>query len=118
MKVLVDENIPLSTVHALRALNHDLLDLRGTPREGAPDEVLWQIAENEQRVLITTDKGFARRTLKPHHGLLIITLRQPNRQKIHERVLLAFSQYEPHQWPNLTVFMRDTVQAIRYFREG
>lgn len=117
MKILVDENIPLSTVETLRAMQHDVLDLRGTAREGAPDEILWQIADSEQRLLITTDKGFARRVLQPHFGLMIITLRQPNQQKIHQRVLLALSQIESQEWKNRTVLMRDTVQTTRYFQE-
>jgi predicted nuclease of predicted toxin-antitoxin system len=118
MKILVDENIPLSTVEALRAMQHDILDLRSTTQEGAPDETLWHISDIEQRLLITTDKGFARRVSRPHSGLLIITLRQPNRQKIHERILLALSQVEAQGWRNRTVLMRDTVQTTRYFHNG
>jgi hypothetical protein len=30
MKIFADENIPLMTVEALRALGHDVLDIRGT----------------------------------------------------------------------------------------
>ena len=32
MKILVDENIPNITVHGLRAMGHDVLDIRGTER--------------------------------------------------------------------------------------
>ena len=33
MKILVDENIPAITVEALQELGHDVLDIRGTPKE-------------------------------------------------------------------------------------
>lgn len=59
MKLLVDENIPKLTVHALRALGHDVLDLRGTEQQGMFDDVLWQFAQTEHRMRVTTDKGFA-----------------------------------------------------------
>ena len=77
LKILVDENIPLSTVKVLRELKHEVLDLRGTEREGSPDEILWQIAQSEARVLIATDKGFAHHRTESHYGVLIVRLKQP-----------------------------------------
>ena len=59
MKILVDENIPSITVHELRSLGHDVLDVRGTPQQGIEDADLWRLAQLQGRLLITTDKGFA-----------------------------------------------------------
>lgn len=58
MKILVDENIPAITVEALQKLGHNVLDIRGTLKEGFVDEKLWQLTLHESRLLITTDKGF------------------------------------------------------------
>lgn len=58
MKVLVDENIPHITVDHLRALGHDVNDIRGTTDQGMPDSDLWALAMSQGRLLITTDKGF------------------------------------------------------------
>ncbi len=60
MRILVDENIPLMTAKELRSLGHDVMDIRGTNLEGIDDEELWKIVQKEKRLLITTDKGFAR----------------------------------------------------------
>ncbi len=57
MKVCVDENIPLITVKELIKLGHDVLDIRGNTNQGMSDSLLWQRAQNEERLLITTDKG-------------------------------------------------------------
>ncbi|MCH8873939.1 DUF5615 family PIN-like protein [candidate division KSB1 bacterium] len=43
MKILVDENIPAITVEALQKLGHNVLDIRGTPKEGFADKKLWQL---------------------------------------------------------------------------
>ena len=59
MKILVDENIPAMTVRVLREHGHDVKDLRGTESEGQSDADLWVFCQNEQRLLITTNKGFA-----------------------------------------------------------
>ena len=58
MKICVDENIPLITVLELKKLGHDVLDIRGTDDQGIPDDLLWEKAQKEKRLLITTDKGF------------------------------------------------------------
>jgi predicted nuclease of predicted toxin-antitoxin system len=112
MRICVDENIPLMTVHALRSQNHDVLDVRGTEREGLPDVDLWKLAQVEQRLIVTTDKGFALHRDEPHFGILVVRLRQPNRQRIHERVMQALQQYPAESWPGLLVVMRDTVQSV------
>jgi predicted nuclease of predicted toxin-antitoxin system len=70
MKVLVDENIPLITVEELRLKGFDVIDIRGGADQGITDEVLWQKAQQEKRILITTDKGFSINRDEAHHGIL------------------------------------------------
>jgi predicted nuclease of predicted toxin-antitoxin system len=111
MRVLVDENIPRITVDALRSLRHDVKDIRGTTDEGLADSDLWALALAESRTLITTDKGFTEYRLVPHHGILIVRLRQPNRQKIHHAVLHVIERFPEKEWPNLLVVVRDTMMS-------
>lgn len=112
MNIFVDENIPLMTVRALRELGHEVLDIRGTAEEGMDDDILWERIQEEGRLLITTDKGFTRRRNESHHGILIVCLRQPNRHKIHQRVMKAMAQFGVVEWPGLLVVMRDVVQSV------
>jgi predicted nuclease of predicted toxin-antitoxin system len=111
MKIFVDENIPLMTVKELVLQGYNVIDIRGTDDQGITDEVLWQKTQELQCLLITTDKGFTIHRDEPHHGILIIRLKQPSRQKIHQRVLQALKRYTPKQWPGLMVVMRDAVQS-------
>jgi predicted nuclease of predicted toxin-antitoxin system len=113
MRVLVDENIPKVTVHALTELGHNVLAIRGTDKQGTDDENLWMLAQSEARLLITTDKGFVDHREENHHGILIIRLHQPNEERIHARVMAAFRQFPEQDWPRLTVVMRDNVQSVR-----
>jgi predicted nuclease of predicted toxin-antitoxin system len=112
MRICVDENIPLITVAELDSLGHDVLDVRGTANQGMPDDLLWELAQQQGRLLISTDKGFVQHRNESHHGILIVRLRQPNEQKIHERVMNAIRQYREDEWAGLMVVMRDTVQSI------
>ena len=118
MKIFVDENIPLMTVRTLRQMGHDVTDVRGTNEEGRADEALWQLVQKQGRLLITTDKGFTRHRDKPHHGILIVRLRQPNRHKIHQRIMQAMKGFEAEKWPGLLVVMRDVAQSVWRACEG
>jgi predicted nuclease of predicted toxin-antitoxin system len=112
MKILVDENIPSESVRELRKAGHDVLDIRGSDKQGVDDDVLWSLAQMEARLLITTDKGFANHRSDSHHGILIVRLHQPDGKMIHARVMLALKRFPEHEWPGLLVVMRDTVQSI------
>ena len=59
MKIIVDENIPATTVSELQDQGYDVLDIRGTSDQGMTDQKLWQKAVQEKRLLISTYKGFA-----------------------------------------------------------
>jgi len=107
MKILVDENIPLVSVNELRQMGHEVLDIRSTDDQGMTDEALWNKAYQDKRLLITTDKGFAYYRQREHHGILIVSLRRPNRQKIHKCIVKAIKSFSPEQWPGLLVIMRD-----------
>jgi len=109
MNILVDENIPMSTVAELREQGHDVLDIRGTKDQGINDQELWQKAIQGKRLLITTDKGFAEHRDERHYGLLVIRLKQPSRSKIHQRVLQALRRHS--HWTDLMVVVRDTFQS-------
>ena len=111
MRVLVDENIPRITVDSLRTLGHDVKDIRGTSEQGMADADLWVLALAESRALITTDKGFTEYRSVPHHGILIVRLRQPNRQKIHHAVMHVIGRFPDPEWEDLLVVVRDTTMS-------
>ncbi|RJQ51685.1 MAG: hypothetical protein C4526_09575 [Nitrospiraceae bacterium] len=111
MKIFVDENIPLITVSELRLLGHDVMDIRGTKFEGISDEELWGNVLKEKRLLITTDKGFLQNRYEKHHGILIVRLKQPNRSKIHQKVLKGINLFKEKEWPMRTVIMQDSFHS-------
>jgi hypothetical protein len=99
------------TVAELRSMGHDVRDIRGTRLEGLDDAELWNMANTEQRLLITTDKGFSQHRDERHPGVLMVHLKKPNRDMIHRRVLHAINTVDEQDWPGLTMLMRDTVQS-------
>jgi len=109
---LVDENIPRMTVIRLRELGHDVRDVRGTADQGLKDPDLWSVALAEHRVLVTTDRGFTEFRAVPHFGVLIVRLRQPNRVRIHDAVMLALERFGEPEWSGLLVVVRDSTLSV------
>lgn len=112
MKIFVDENIPLMTVKYLRGFGHEVVDIRGTEEEGMTDEDIWQMVQRRGYLLVTTDKGFARKRYEKHNGIIIIRLKQPNRLKIHQKVIRAISLFKERKWQGVTVVMQDTFHTV------
>jgi len=81
MKILVDENIPRMTVDHLRGVGHDVIDIRGTAGQGLPDPDLWILAIQEERMLITTDKGFTEHREDQHFAFA--RRRRPRKRSLH-----------------------------------
>lgn len=113
MNVVVDENVPRRTVVVLTELGHRVSDVRGTDAQSACDSDLWAMACSQRALLITTDKGFSRYWVDDHHGILIVRLRQPNRERIHSRVMMAIAEIAESDWPGLLVIMRDQARSTR-----
>ncbi len=101
------------TVDYLRSQGHNVLDIRGSELEGITDNEVWNLAQQEKRVLVSTDKWFASIMTTPHFGVLIVLLKHPNRQRIHERVLLGLETFSEADWGGLIVTMRDNVRTLR-----
>ena len=112
MKIFIDENIPRMTVQALQDAGHDVKDIRGTTSEGIEDEEIWNIVKQENRLLLTTDKGFSQYRSKNQPGILIILLSKPNRMKLHQKAMKGLSQFTEREWMGKIVVIRDTVQSI------
>lgn len=85
MKFFLDENIPLSVKCYLEKEGYEVFDIRGTEREGSPDEIIFNFAQEKQAVFLTTDKDFFHTipfTHPEHFGVIVIALKKPNRNSI------------------------------------
>ena len=73
MRFLIDENLPFLIVGHLLSLGHDVLDVASSKLRGSSDEVLWRVAAEEKRIVVTRDLDFPIQGLKPYPpGLILI----------------------------------------------
>ena len=81
MKWLVDNNVPRGVTELLLDLGHDAVEVRQALADDAPDSVVAAYAAAEGFVLVTHDRGLARRCLLA--GIPHLWLRTPEPQDEH-----------------------------------
>ncbi len=77
MRFLLDENIPYMLHRFLKKQNYDVLRAQDIQRS-LPDIKLLEAAKNENRILVTLDKDFARLYLvEPEATVVLIDIHPP-----------------------------------------
>jgi predicted nuclease of predicted toxin-antitoxin system len=75
MRFLTDENIYPPMVAVLRELGHDVFDIKEQQLFGIDDDQVIKMAHEQNRILITLDKGFSNILLyQPgtHPGIIVL----------------------------------------------
>jgi len=117
MKIKLDENLPIRLVSLLKSLGHDA---RTVPEEGLighADIEIGEAAQQEERFLITQDLDFSdtrRFTPGPHHGILLVRLRSPDRRNLVERVAELCQKERVEEWAKC--FVVATERKVRVLK--
>lgn len=88
-EIPLDENFPKSAEELLTDLGHTVIDVRGTKLQGTDDDGLFDLAQRKNAVLLTTDRDFYHTVplkYSNHFGVVVIALKQPNREAILRRL--------------------------------
>ena len=110
MRIKLDENLPLKLAVALTDLGHDVETVLEEGLAGHADTHIWQIVQQEKRVLITQDLDFSdAREFLPgtHSGILVVRLSAPSRERLLARVPEIFQTEAVHQWSGCLVVVTD-----------
>ena len=110
MKFLVDENIPISCSLLLTKSAHEVIDIRGTDKEGLSDSDIFQLAQNYKAIFITCDKDFFHTIpfqFKIHHGIIVIALNQPNSIRITRKLKWILENIDLATINNKVLLFRD-----------
>lgn len=115
MRFFLDENFPMSASEFLRRRNHEATDIRGTRDQGVDDVRLFDLAQEQQAVLLTTDRDFFHTIphLYEHHlGVVVIALRQPNRQNILGKLEWFLEHFGHTSLENKVFQLRDQTYVV------
>lgn len=117
MKLLANENFPKASVLLLRNMNYDVLSI-GEDNPSISDTAIMQIAEKEQRIIVTFDRDYGeliyRYNFKPSKGVIYLRIDtfSPEEPAIHVHYLLNILKVETDR--RLTVFNGSSVRQRKY----
>jgi len=96
MKFLVDECTGPAVARWLEQRGHDLFSVYDEAR-GIDDNKVIEIAQAEERILITNDRGFGEKVFRerrPHHGVVFLRLaneRSANKIRVLDQLISQHS---------------------------
>ncbi len=98
MKFLIDENLGIKVPQYLRSLGFDIISISELS-PGIADQKVLNLANTENRILITQDKDFGELVFKEgllHSGVILLRLKNDsidNKKKVIEQALKARKDY-------------------------
>ena len=116
MNFLLDENFPKSAESLLLNLGHQVIDVRGTKLQGADDFRLFELAQQNEAVLLTTDRDFYHTiplTCANHSGVIVIALKQPSRAAILARLEWIVAHSLMDSIKDTVILLRDNNYRVR-----
>jgi predicted nuclease of predicted toxin-antitoxin system len=111
MIFFLDENFPKKAIWLLQEYGHSSIDIRGSNQEGLSDIDIFSLAKNKKAVFITSDKDFyhtIHMTEKPHFGIIVVALRQPNSKAILDKLEWVLNNLEKFSFNNQCLLLTDT----------
>jgi predicted nuclease of predicted toxin-antitoxin system len=115
MRFFLDENFPKAAITLLSRLGHETIDIRGSGDEGADDVSIFRMAQNQGAVFLTTDRDFFHtipHIHREHHGIVVVALRQPNRQGVLTRLEWFLTHFDEHELRNNVFELRDRTYIV------
>lgn len=110
MKFFLDENFSKLVIEYLTELGHEVIDSRDVGLISAEDWQIFEFAQEQEAVLLTTDRDFYHRVAfgySEHCGVIVVNLRQPNKKAIFERFKWAVEHNFLDSIENTVVLLRD-----------
>jgi predicted nuclease of predicted toxin-antitoxin system len=100
--IKVDEDLPRAAVDLLCRYNYDAISVIDQQMGGWKDPLLWKAVQDENRFLVTADKGFANAQKYPpgnHAGILLL---RPDEDGISPIIVLLKKVLDSYKLPALS----------------
>jgi predicted nuclease of predicted toxin-antitoxin system len=111
MRFFLDENFPAAAFKFLKTLGHEVVCALDHYPPGTDDVTLFDQAQRQKAIFLTTDKDFFHTVpwLHPHRTspVIAITLDQPNRQRILNRLQAVIASADLASDPEAVYLVTD-----------
>lgn len=123
MKFLIDNALSPDVAEGLQAAGHDAVHVRTRMLHEAPDEVVFQVALVEERVLVSADTDFGALLVPGRHtrpSLVLFRHGSPRRPDEQAKVLVENLPTFSHDLERgaIVVFRRNRIRIRKLFQEN
>lgn len=115
MNFFLDENFPKAASKILTDNGHTVFDIRKTKHEGADDSDIFRMAQKKKAIFLTTDKDFYHTIpfqYEEHFGIIVITLRHPNRNQIIQKMKYFLNNFEFGDIKSKVLLFKDNYYSV------
>jgi len=116
LKIKLDENIPTDAAEDLQRLGHDVHTVFDEGLSAADDGRVWEVAQREQRLLITQDVGFEdpqAHSPGAHSGVIFLRLDNASRRALTARIVELFTAEDVQSWGGCVIVARQSTIRVR-----
>lgn len=117
MKFFLDENFPKKAIEIIKEAGHEAVDIRGTEHEGCDDRFIFESAQENKAIFLTTDRDFYHTipALYPsHYGIIVIALSQPNAVSILVKLRIAINYIRNVEIKSRVLLFTDSKMYLFY----
>lgn len=111
MRFFLDENFPVTIKYFLEGFGHEVIRALDHYPQGTNDEILFKHAQNVNSIFLTTDKDFYHTIPFLYQyrtaAVIAITLSQPNRNKILDRLQVLLHSVDLQSNPQSVYLVSD-----------
>lgn len=117
IRFLIGEDMPRSTVGALRSIGFECYDVRDIGLRGVNDQVIFELAYRENCVILSEDLGFSntlRFPLGSHKGIVIVRISAEIPTETMNKILINTLPPIQEELPNnLTIIEPEKIRIRR-----
>jgi predicted nuclease of predicted toxin-antitoxin system len=116
-RVKIDEDLPRQVADLVADQGYDAATVVGQGWQGVSDDELWPRVQDEERWLITADKGFADLRLHPpgsHTGVILLRAAEESRRAYLELAAIALDRLKLDDLAGAVVIV--TYRSVRIRR--
>lgn len=106
MKFLIDNQLPQTLTHWFMANGYDAVHVLNLELAQAPDQIIWQLAINANRIVVSKDEDFFLLATRPTDVGRLLWLRLGNCRKS------ALINAMERAWPQITVAFQSGLRIV------
>lgn len=116
LKFMIDANMPRLVMRNLNDLGYDTVDIRDIEKPGIDDDRIFELAQQEGRIILTRDQDFGNIILYPlgtHKGIIVLKTRARSSKEINDLIINFLAEVSEDEILGSLIILEESRYRIR-----